>query len=59
MRNAEIKQNKPLHMQELPLTTPTKMYMCVCCNTDVQKDTCKIYNKPGYDFTSFDVSQCL
>ena len=28
-RNAEIKQNKPLHMQDLPLTTPTKMYMCV------------------------------
>ena len=29
MRNAEIKQNNPLHMQELLLTTPTKMYMCV------------------------------
>ena len=28
-RNAEIKWNEPLHMQELPLTTPTKMYMCV------------------------------
>ena len=28
-RNADIKQNKPLHMQDLPLTTPTKMYMCV------------------------------
>ena len=27
--NAEIKQNKTLHMQELPLTTPTKMYMCM------------------------------
>ena len=29
MRNAEIKQNKPLYMQDLPLATPTKMYMCV------------------------------
>ena len=28
-RNAEIKQNELLHMQELLLTTPTKMYMCV------------------------------
>ena len=29
LRNAEIKQNELLYMQELPLTTPTKMYMCV------------------------------
>ena len=29
MRNAEIKQNKLIYMQELPLTTPTKMYLCV------------------------------
>ena len=29
MRNAEIKQNELLHMQELPVTMPTKMYMCV------------------------------
>ena len=28
-RNAENKQNKLLYMQELPLTTPTKMYVCV------------------------------
>ena len=28
-RNAEIKQNELLHMQDLPLTTPTKMYICV------------------------------
>ena len=50
-----------LHMQELPLATPTKMYMCVLqhCNTDVQKDICKMYNKVDYDFTSFVVSQCL
>ena len=27
--NAENKQNKLLYMQELPLTTPTKMYLCV------------------------------
>ena len=46
-------------MQDLPLTTSTKMYMCVCCNTDVQKDRCKIYNRAGYNFRSFVVSQCL
>ena len=28
-RIAENKQNKLLYMQELPLTAPTKMYMCV------------------------------
>ena len=28
-QNAENKQNKLLYMQELPLTTPTKMYMCL------------------------------
>ena len=32
---------------------------CVCCNTDVHKDICKMYNKVDYDFTSFVVSQCL
>ena len=31
----------------------------VCCNTDVQKDICKIYSKAGYDFRSFVISQCL
>ena len=45
-------------MQELPLTISTKC-TCVCCNTDVQKDTCKVYNKAGYDFTCFVVPQCL
>ena len=45
-------------MQELPLTTPPKC-TCVCCNTDVQKDICKIYNKAGYDFRHFVVLQCL
>ena len=44
---------KSCHLQLQPKCT------CVCCNTDVQKDTCKVYNKAGYDFTSFDVSQCL
>ena len=33
--NALNNQNELLYMQELPLTTPTKMYMGVCCNTDV------------------------
>ena len=32
---------------------------CVCCNTDVHKDICKMYNKVDYDFTSFVVSQYL
>ena len=32
---------------------------CVGYNTNVQKDICKIYNKAGYDFRSFVVSQCL
>ena len=27
--NAEKKQNELLYMQKLPLTSPTKMYMCV------------------------------
>ena len=44
---------KSCHLQLQPKCT------CVCCNTDVQKDTCKMYNKAGYDFTSFVVSQCL
>ena len=33
--------------------------ICVCCNTDMQKDISKMYNKLDYDFTSFLVSQCL
>ena len=43
-----LKSNRtnPLHMQDLPKCT------CVCCNTDVLKDICKIYNKAGYDFRS-------
>ena len=44
---------KSCHLQLQPKCT------CVCCNTDVQKDICKVYNKAGYDFTSFVVSQCL
>ena len=46
-------------MQELQLTTPTKMNMYVCCNAEGQKDICKMYKKVDYDFTSFVVSQCL
>ena len=44
---------KSCHLQLQPKCT------CVCCNTDVHKDICKMYNKAGYDFTSFVVSQCL
>ena len=44
---------KTCHVQLQPKCT------CVCCNTVVQKDICKIYNKAGYDFRSFVVSQCL
>ena len=38
---------KSCHVQLQPKCT------CVCCKTDVQKDICKMYNKAGYDFTSF------
>ena len=48
-----------LYMQELPLTTPTKMYMCVLQHRCVEKYISKMYNKLDYDFTSFVVSQCL
>ena len=44
---------KICHLQLQPKCT------CVCCNRGVQKDTCKVYNKAGYDFTHFVVSQCL
>ena len=44
---------KICHLQLQPKCT------CVCCNTDMQKDTCKMYNKADYDFTHFVVSQCL
>ena len=42
-------------MQELPLTTPTKKYMCLLQH----RCASKIYNKVDYDFTSFAVSQWL
>ena len=32
---------------------------CVCCKRHMQKHGCKMYNKIDYDFTNFDVSQCL
>ena len=44
---------KTCHIQLQPKCT------CVCCNRAVQKDICKIYDKAGYDFRSFVVSQCL
>ena len=44
---------KSCHLQLQPKCT------CVCCNTDMQKNMCKIYNKAGNDFTSFVISQCL
>ena len=44
---------KSCHSQLQPNST------CVCCNTDVQKDICKMYNKVDYDFSSFVVSQCV
>ena len=52
------KRTNSLHMQTCHLQLQPKC-TCVCCNTDVQKDICKIYNKAGYDFRSFVVSQCL
>ena len=44
---------KSCHLQLQPKFT------CVCCNTDVYKHVCKMYNKVDYDFTNFVVSQCL
>ena len=44
---------KSYHLQLQPKCT------YVWCNTDVQKDISKMYNKVEYDFTSFVVSQCL
>ena len=32
---------------------------CVCCNREMQKHVCKMYNKLDYDFTNFIVSQSL
>ena len=33
--------------------------ICVCCNRQMQKHVCKMYNKEDYDFSYFVVSQCL
>ena len=42
-RNAKITENQLLHIQELPLTPPTKIYMCVatqmCINMYVKCTT--------------------
>ena len=32
---------------------------CVCCNRQMQKHVCKMYNKEDCDFSYFVVSQCL
>ena len=32
---------------------------CVCCNRQMQKHVCKMYNKEDYDFSYFGVLQCL
>ena len=45
-------------MQKLPSRTTTKM-TCVCCNRQMQKHICKMYNKEDNDFSYFVVSQCL
>ena len=44
---------KGCHLQLQPKCT------CMCCNTDVHKDICNMYNKVDYHFTSFVVSWCL
>ena len=45
-------------MQKLPSRTTTKM-TCVCCNRQMKKHVCKMYNKEDYEFSYFVVSQCL
>ena len=42
---------KSCHVQLQPQCT------CVCCNTDMHKHVCKMYNT--VDFTYFVISQCL
>ena len=44
---------KSCHLQLQPKFT------CVCCNPDMHKHVCKMYNKVDYDFTNFVVSWCL
>ena len=44
---------KSCHLQLQPKLT------CVCCNTDVHKHVCKMYNKVDYDYTNFIASQSL
>ena len=57
-RNGKITENQLLHMQKLPSRTTTKI-ICVCCNRQMQKHVCKMYNKADYGFSYFVVSQCL
>ena len=44
---------KSCHLQLQPKFT------CVCCNTDVHKHVCKMYNKVDFDFTNSVVLWCL
>ena len=57
-RNGKITENQLLHMQKLPSRTTTKM-TCVCCNRQMQKHVCKMYNKEDYNFSYCIASQCL
>ena len=62
-------QNKILEMQKSKRTNSyicksyhlqfQPKFTCVCCDTDVDKHICKMYNKVHYDFKNFVVSQCL
>ena len=55
------------NIQDMAKSQKTNSYICkscnkklhVCCNRDMQKHVCKMYNKLDYDFTNFVVSQCL
>ena len=33
--------------------------LCVCCNRQMQKHVCKMYNRAEYEFSYFVVSHCL
>ena len=60
------------NIQEIAKLQKTNCYICkschqelqqkttwVCCNRQMQKHVCKMYNKADYDFSYFVVSQCL
>ena len=67
-RYSSLEQN----IQEMAKSQKTNCYICkschqelqqkttcVCCNRQMQKHVCKMYNKEDYDFSYFVVSQCL